>query len=243
MSKKQRHELRKTERARRMRAGRKRPAAIRNGATVIAASAAIAAGTSAYAVPLRFDNPAHGEPGHFHWAVPVGDNTNWLDFTVDAAAQPGLADGPTSLRHAILSDLSYGFGNVGRNSADIDMAVNYINYTNLLVGLESGELIGAGGLAWNFYGYATNVYYGLEAFPEDLPKYLGVRFDTGSGDQYAWIGVTRSGHELDAFAWGYETEPGVPIAAGAPEPGSLALLAFGAAGACVRRHRKSPKND
>ncbi len=230
-----RRERKKTDRGRRRGSLLRHPTShIPHAAAALAAAAVIAAGTQAYASPVRFDNPAG--PGHFVWAVPLADNTNWLDITLDAAAQPGLTDGPTSLRHAFLNDLAWGHGMVERFNADIDVAVNYVYPTSLLDGLASGDLIGAGGLAWNSYGYATNVYYGQEAFPEGAPKYLGVRFDTGSGDQYAWIGVTRSGNELDAFAWGYETTPGVPIEAGVPEPNTLALLAFGAV-AAIRKRR------
>ena len=76
--------------------------------------------------------------------------------------------------------------------------------------------------------------------PEGQPAYLGVRFDQGAGWQYAWIGVVRNpdGTDpalVDAFAWGHETTPGVSIPAGAPEPASLALLAFGAVAALRRR--------
>ena len=241
MSKKQRHELRKTERARRMRKSRMRPTAIRNGATAIAASAAIAAGTSAYAAPILFVNPSHDEPGHFHWAAPAGDLTNGLDFTQEAMSQPGATHGPTTLWHNSYNDPNYGNGYVGRAGASIEVATNYVYPTNLLNGLDSGQTVG-GGLTWNQYGYVTYVYYGLSAFAENVNKYLGLRFDIGNGFQYGWIGVTRSGNELEAFAWGYETDPGVPIAAGVPEPGSLALLAFGAAGVCARCRRDLVKN-
>jgi hypothetical protein len=41
---------------------------------------------------------------------------------------------------------------------------------------------------------------------------------------------------FSAFAWAYETEPGVPIVAGILAPGTLAALAFGAV--VTRRGRK-----
>lgn len=49
--------------------------------------------------------------------------------------------------------------------------------------------------------------------------------------------------ELDAFAWGYETDPDVPIAAGIPEPGTLAALALGAAAALAGRRRVRSQID
>ena len=49
------------------------------------------------------------------------------------------------------------------------------------------------------------------------------------GVHYGWVAVERDyGIWLDAFAWGYETEAGTPIQAGAvPAPGTLAALVFG----------------
>ena len=58
----------------------------RRAIKALAAAGAIAGGTQAYAGPSRFDNPPHGEEGHFHWAGPVGPRV-WLDFTADADAQ------------------------------------------------------------------------------------------------------------------------------------------------------------
>jgi hypothetical protein len=69
---------------------------------------------------------------------------------------------------------------------------------------------------------------------------MGVRFNDVDGYHYGWISVVRNGLDLDAFAWGYETEPGVPIIAGIPAPGTLAALAFGAV---VTRRARKRKDD
>ena len=67
---------------------------------------------------------------------------------------------------------------------------------------------------------------------------MAVRFSDIDGDHYGWISVVRPGifWSFNAFAWGYETDPGVPIRAGIPAPGTLAALAFGAV--VTRRGRK-----
>ena len=59
-------------------------------------------------------------------------------------------------------------------------------------------------------------------------SYIGVRITLDDGVHYGWI---RGG------SWGYETSAGVPIAAGVPEPSSIALLALGAV-PLLRRNRK-----
>ena len=226
MSKKQRHKCKKTERARRVRASRKRQIVVRRGAAAMTTAAAIAVGTSAYANPIRFDNPAHGEPGHFEWAVDGAET--WLDFTQPANVQTGTETVNSSVVH-YFDPLYYGNVFVSGGSVQNNPDPDYF-----VMGVDSGEPIPSG-LLWSSSGYVN--YNGTSYLPDGIPTYLGLRFDLGSGYQYGWIGVVRNAFELDAFAWGYETEPGVPIAAGAPEPGSLALLAFGAAGVASRRRR------
>ena len=248
MSKKQRHERKKTERARRRRSSfHLRPAqraksagsAVRDGAMALAAAAAIAGGTQAYASPVRFENPAGA--GHFDWAQDGG--TVVLDVTDPAAAQPGLAALPSAFEQVSFS--AYYYDRIGAasflNNAVTGVQVGgYGNY--FVVGGASGDPIPSGS-AWASYGFAYLPYYGGTALSEGLATYLGVRFDLGAGFQYGWIGVVRTGFELDAFAWGYETDAGVPIAAGAvPEPSSLALLAFGAGAVTTRRRRRDHVN-
>lgn len=110
----------------------------------------------------------------------------------------------------------------------------------------------SGELSWTNTGYSyADPMYGVGTtglIPEGTPTYLAVRFDPGDGFRYGWLGVIRGGdsvpgaesNDLSLFAWGYQTEPGIRIRAGAvvPAPGSLALLAFGAAAGASRPRRK-----
>jgi hypothetical protein len=211
-------------RRKRRKAERRRP--IRNGGAALAAAAAIAAGTSAYADPIRYDNPA-GE-GHFDWAQ--GEGRFALDFTLEASQQSGDLFVPTSLAHQVYPSLGFGAVDGFNSGAELQFTSVY-----LLQGLDYGDAIPSGG-GWYGVGYTLSPYYGSD-LPEGLTRYFGVRFDVGSGWQYGWVGGIRTGLQFDALAWGYETQPGVPIAAGAPEPGSLALLAMGTVGAMSRRRR------
>ena len=79
-------------------------------------------------------------------------------------------------------------------------------------------------------------------------RYLGVKMDLNNSDltnsgliNYGWIGI-RITNEADAtgevVGYAYETTPGVPIAAGVPEPGSLVLI--GAMG-CILLTRRFGK--
>ncbi len=243
MSKHEKHvrrERKKTDRARRSRSLIRNPgtsptrgSAIQNGAAALAAAAAIAAGTAAYASPVRFDNPAHGDAGHFHWTnAPggVGDPSTWLDITRVSTDQAG---------GQVFSSVGqiYGYGYYPNYTGGA-AAVVYAN-----TGYTITDVFAAGTLIDGFLGtFATTSdhikgYYGeYSNFVDGVSTYMAARFSDFDGYHYGWIGVVRSGFELQPFAWGYETEVGVAIPAGIPEPGSLALLAFGAC-ALLRRRR------
>lgn len=200
----------------------------------LAAGAVIAAGTQAYASPVRFDNPPG--TGHFSWTNVAGQDV--LDHMAGPAGQPGAAGAPATFQR-----LNSWRGSLVQGGTPFDnLQVSNLGGYQFLDGVASGEMIPIPGQAWSGGGiaYATNdgVYHyaGTRTLLlEGEPMYLGTRFDLGSGYHYGWVGVVRTGLELDAFAWGYETAPGVPIPAGAPEPGTLALLAFGAAALLRRR--------
>ncbi len=228
-----RRERKKTDRARRLGARFRHPLAsplcgshIKHGAAALAAAAVIAAGTQAYASPVRIDNPAHGAPGHAHWPT-VGGIDFRLNIVEDASQQPGGGFDPAVFVQTV--NTGAGYSQIGGNG-EIQVG-GYGDY--FAVGVLSGDLIPSGP-SWGSSGMIYYTGLGSE-LAEGQDTYLGVRFDLGSGWQYGWIGGVRSGMELETFAWGYETTPGVPIEAGVPEPGSLALLAFGAAAALRKR--------
>lgn len=198
------------------------------GQVWVLAAALVAAGVlaaPANASPIRFDNPAG--PGHFVWGGVVGDFDRLLDIRSPASAQPAPATGPGVFSHTTTLPSVVGVGEAG-DGLQLDATYSYY-----ATGVDAGELIPSG-LPWGAEG---TVYFegGYTNLPEGVETYLGMRFDLGGGYQHGWVGVVRTGPELDAFAWGYETEVGVPVPAGAPEPGTLALLAMGAVGVLRRR--------
>lgn len=113
--------------------------------------------------------------------------------------------------------------------------------------VASNALISAGAFA-NFNGayFATLAYgsgYTNSQFLSAGTGFIGFSFNTGAGIQYGWARVTMNGSPGNAFtlvdyAW---ADPGVAIRAGQtaiPEPGSLGLLAVGAAGLMLWRRRR-----
>ena len=191
--------------------------------SALLSSVMFGATTAATAEVVRFDNPPPGEPGHFEWAVPRGSEPNLLDITLDAVSQPS-ATGETALFHDYDPEAGL-WGSVG-NTDNLGWAkVSKQMGTYFLNALVAGELVSEA-ISFDDYGYTSYAGYAGEIdLADGVPGYLGVTFDTGGGYQYGWIGVVRTGNVLNAFAWGYETEPGVPIAAGAqpgtPCPGDL----------------------
>jgi len=230
MSKQQKRERRKIDRARRSRANAK-------AAGALAAGAAIAAGTQAYATPVRFDNPAHGEAGHFHWAPLAAPESVWLGMSAPASAQTGW-----------FPSVPYGYMGFVQQylapSGDVSVFARRGEFvrqqgSRLLEAFAAGQQIGPSSGNWQSTADVRDD--GQDAFTPGVPTYIALRLplEYSFDLRYAWIGVIQdaSTHTLETFAWGYETEIGVPVFAGAPEPGSLALLAFGVA--AVARRRRS----
>jgi hypothetical protein len=122
----------------------------------------------------------------------------------------------------------------------------------LLNGFEIGSLPGSGG-DWFFspspYGYALAsnlVLAGDQVFQFGFfpgkDAYLGVELMLGDGVHYGFIQVRVP--ELSSIgylkSYGFETQPGVPILAGAPEPGRLWLAVLAFIFLTARRRRGRP---
>ncbi len=168
--------------------------------------------------------------------------TNWdvnLDGIMDFTFQNRYPNSATQVVWQLnFNPLAAGSGVVG-------YAGPFIPYANALT---AGTMIGAGSafqtgaqvtLGSNYGG----TFYGgfAAAVPPGTNAYAGFRFNAADGVHYGWIFLNVNAGIIDFTGAAYESTPGMAIAAGAiPEPGSMALLALGAAGvlgAVVKRRR------
>ena len=204
---------------------------ITNRSKTIGALAAVLltlAATHANASVVSFQNPAG--PNFFDWAGGALSEVLQLDVTLPPESQGAFQ--PWTIGQIQGTD---GVGNLS-TSSEIQIG----GFGNAFaVGVDEGTLVPSGAL-WGPNGF---IFHPLAPPPgtellEGVETYLGLNLELSPNVfHYGWIGVTRTGNELDAFAWGYETEPGVPIAAGVPEPTTLVLFAV-AGSLFIRRRRR-----
>jgi hypothetical protein len=197
-------------------------------------AATVTIGPQTYAEVIRFNNPDSGEPGHFDWDWGGEfDATTWLDITSPSTDQ-GRGVGPSSVGQ--VNHQSGAFNITTGGAAVFRAAASAPPWT---MSLSAGSTIDG-----QLY-FGTDTWHASDPpdgdpisslFESGVRQYIGVRVSDIDGYHYGWIGVVRQDMDFDAFAWAYETEPGVPIIAGIPAPGTLAALAFGAA--VTRRKRK-----
>jgi hypothetical protein len=187
----------------------------------VGVATAIAAGTQAYAEVITFINPAKGEPGHFAWSRSFSGGMNpedWLDITRPSTDQTELV-GPMSVGQSVSFDDTGEFFNVTYSGASV-VTGDIGQFSGFTVSLASGtEIDGSFTYAsesihvWDSFFYNEVFSY----FAVGSAGYMGVQFSDVDGDHYGWIGVVRHFPlDFEAFAWGYETEPGVAIIAGIP---------------------------
>jgi hypothetical protein len=189
------------------------------GSEAMAAAIAIAGGTSAYAGPVAFEND-----GGFRWHPAVCGEQNWLDITLDSNSQPNVYGDS-----AFSQWYYYGLCNDERKSGNY-MYASY-GFTDAawvqengdygrVDRLEGGYVIGAGaafGDRSTMSLYESDCCYSNDWGPPGTEGYIGVRFGTPGNIHYGWIKARMTdprGAALEALAWGYESSPNTPIAAG-----------------------------
>lgn len=200
------------------------------------AAGIVAAGASAEIV--HFANPSPGEPGHHDWRWPGFFQRSWLDITRSPADQAGVSSGSAvaqtrpALGHPEEANRLDGGAEVA-----IHVDAMFEGYTRAfdlgdpVVGADFGTISTL--FYWNFEDPGAIPPWGASLFPEGSRRYIGVRTVDG---RYGWIEVERTGGNVAAFAWAYETSPGVPILAGqVPAPGGAMVLALASLSAFRRR--------
>ncbi|MEO1497828.1 MAG: PEP-CTERM sorting domain-containing protein [Planctomycetota bacterium] len=109
--------------------------------------------------------------------------------------------------------------------------------------LTEGDLIDPTTVGPTFFGsMAFSTLNPNAEFNSAPDAFLGLSFGTAPNLRYGWIrvGVENASASFVIKDWAYESDPGVGIRAGQiPEPGTLGLLAAGAAGLAAIRSRRS----
>jgi hypothetical protein len=147
-------------------------------------------------------------------------------------------------------DFSIGAGSAGIPSNIFLSRPGTTFFTNGLTPLNAGDVISlANTTSGGGYLMKSNpgpIYgYPWGGVANGSSRFLGVRFDIAGQQHLGWaeISLQKDTPSATVLSYGYETEIGQSIVAGAtssiPEPSSLALFAAGAAGILALRRRRN----
>ncbi len=202
---------------------------------VMALTGAALAASSAGAAPVRFDGPLPPTGGYI-----------WFDLTAPSPAQPGT----TSPSFFVLER----YRAAGHDYVELRSTMKTqgsaiaasILGANAVID-ESLDWRPSGQPSWTIFTLlrAQKGYYEWDFSLLDIGEsgFVALSFDSDAGTHYGWVELRNISMPdakywaYEILAWGYETEAGVGIAAGAvPAPGALALL--GCVGVAARRRRR-----
>ena len=227
-------------------------ARIKNIGKGLAGAVAIASGTSAYGsivtvpVPADLTNSPGGANTTVNWNV---DGVGGNDFTFNNR-YPNTTTGSgvvwqmnmnpatgTSATNGVVSYLGpfvrYAFALAANTS--IGTGSPFSTVTQLVLGSQYLS----GGIPMYYGGFAAGPN-GNGAVTPGTVAFAGFRFSAPDGTHYGWIALSTSAGTIHFVNAAYETTPGMAIPAGVPEPGTMAMLAMGAAGllgAVIKRRR------
>jgi hypothetical protein len=212
---------------------------------------AIAGGSSAYGAVVNVSPPANLAPASLPQATNIsrtfdlnGDATT--DFTF-SFRQPQVAAGFDWQATIVPAAGNFTFGMPG-------LAIGQIYVQRYLAGEIIGDtppvgVVPAGAATTNvFASRFSGTDYG-QFLPPNSRGFVGLQLTVGANTFYGYIELSTKRSTgagvpgIEFFSAAYDNTPSTPIAAGAmavPEPGTLAMLAFGAATvvlAKARRHR------
>lgn len=178
-----------------------------------------------------------------------GDEPNAFNFLPLPSDTDLDINGDGTVDFRFLSDGSFVAAMMGYgDNRFVSVLATFPNLGGYVVPVQEGSIIGldTAGLSGDWYHHTDNANnpslssgFGLSpGAMQFADAYIGVEFETEAGIHYGWIQYVGFSHPekgvgyplLGGFinAWAWETEPGVPIEAGAiPEPGVLAMLLAG----------------
>jgi len=223
-------------------------------ATTIAAFATAVFASTTSAVPVFFVNP-EGTDRHIVHTFPASGSFEFIDVSKPARQQPPPGSDPLPGSAFSWSYVLDELGNpVGGPLGDpwkanlLPQGVptpGFLRDGSHPAILQFGAAIGSGPL---FGGASFERLSSL--LPGDATGFFGLRFaiwneaGTNFTTHFGWMQVDwlgeglTGGVDLDILAWGYETTPDTPIAAGAvPAPGGAAVLALAGVFAARRGRR------